>query len=149
MALVELDVLIAQALGLTLEELLLIYRVQFPVMQQNERDTWYDAHGRIAFTSSKGLVGVGLPRKAARNTPEVTLTFPDGRIKKGGFGWEDVRDVPDGTAVSVTVSDDTLPGGPHQRERRWVAPFATANREEDYRIAWEFFANQPKPTGAA
>ena len=69
-ALVEIDVLVAQALGLTLEELLTIYRVQFPVMRQYEADTWYDQVGRIVFTPSKGLVGVGLPRKARKNRPQ-------------------------------------------------------------------------------
>lgn len=139
MALVEIDVLVAQALGLTLDELLLIYRVQFPVMQQYERDTWYDIHGRIVFTNSKGLVGVGLPRKGSRTAPPTVITLPDGAKKTGNHGWEDIRDLPDGTVIEQTVADDTLPGGPHQKVRTWVAPFALANREEDYRIAWEFF----------
>ena len=30
--------------------------------------------GRIIFTISKGLVGVGLPRKGSRNTQDVTFT---------------------------------------------------------------------------
>ncbi len=47
---------------LTLEELCLIYNVQFPVLQQNEDDTWYDTCGNIVFTCSKGLVGVGVDR---------------------------------------------------------------------------------------
>ena len=142
MALVEIDVLVAQALGLTLDELLLIYRVQFPVMQQYERDTWYDIHGRIVFTNSKGLVGVGLPRKGAKKEPPTVITMPDGKQLRGNHGWEDVRDLPAGTVIEQTVMDDTLPNGPHQKVRRFVAPFALANREEDYRIAWAFFEQE-------
>jgi hypothetical protein len=150
MALVEIDVLVARELGLTLEELQLIYRVQFPVMQQYERDTWYDHHGRIVFTNSKGLVGVGLPRKRGKKDPEITLTLPDGlgKIPRPIQGWEELRQLqesghlPDGSIATNTVTDDTLPGGPRKVERRYTAPFALANREEDYKIAWEFFESR-------
>ena len=159
-ALVEIDVLVAQALGLTLDELLLIYRVQFPVMQGYERDTWYDIQGRIVFTNSKGLVGVGLPRKGGRSTPKTRIQPPEGKAREGNFGWEDLwaypspeaggsdehtqkrggsPKVPDGTTITQWVVDDTLPGGPREVQRTYTAPFARANREEDYRLAWAFF----------
>ena len=54
-ALVEIDVISVMALGLNLEELIMMYEIQFPSHKQNENDTWYDAKGKIVFTCSKDL----------------------------------------------------------------------------------------------
>ncbi len=128
-ALVEIDVLEAQALKLTLEELITIYRVQFPVMQQYERDTWYDQHGRIVFTASKGLTGVGFPRKGSGRGPNKST------------GWEDIAAMTSG-CVSRTIIDDTLPGGPVERTITYEAPFDRCDRVEDYRVVWGYFEKQ-------
>lgn len=128
-ALVEIDVLVAQALKLTLDELITIYRVQFPVMQQYERDTWYDRNGRIVFTNNKGLAGVGFPRKGK------------GRGAKKEIGWEDIAEMPSG-AVSRTIMDDTLPGGPIERTITYEAPFDRCDRVQDYRLAWKVFEGE-------
>jgi hypothetical protein len=120
-ALVEIDVLVAMGLGMTLEELQTIYRVQFPVMRAYESDTWYDREGRIIFTASKGLPGVGLPRTS-----------------RDGPGWEDVRSMQHGT-VELTVMDDTLPGGPRKKTIVYHAPFDRCDREHDYEVVWKEF----------
>lgn len=115
-ALVELDVLAAQALGLTLDELQTIYRVQFPVLRKYEENTWYDVNGRIIYTKNRGLTGVGLSSKE----------------------FDDVRDLQRGT-VEQTIEDDTQPGGPVERTIVYDAPFAQYDREADYAEAWAFF----------
>ena len=45
-ALVEIDAIVAIMLGMSAEELLTIYRTQFPVLQRYEREALYDAAGR-------------------------------------------------------------------------------------------------------
>lgn len=117
-ALVEIDVLTAMALGMTLQQLKTIYRIQFPVLQSYEADTWYDANGRITFTNNRSLVGVGFDRK------EFELNM---------------KDAPAGKKFYRTITDDTMPGGPVERTIEYVAPFDRCNREQDYETAWKFF----------
>lgn len=124
--LVELDVLVSIRLGMRIEDLITVYRTQFSVMREYERDTWYDQKGRIVFTNSRGLTGVGLLRKS-----------------KDEPCWEDVKDMQSGTVDQVVI-DDTLPGGPHQRTITYHAPFTRCDREEDYRTAWAEFTKRER-----
>lgn len=117
-ALVEIDVLTAMALGMTLEQLKTIYRIQFPVLQQYEADTWYDANGRIVFTNNRSLTSVGYDRPT----------------------WENgIKGAPGGKKFYRTVTDDTQPGGPVERTIEYLAPFDRCDREQDYETAWRFF----------
>ena len=118
-ALVEIDVLTAMALGMTLDQLKTIYRIQFPVLQQYEADTWYDQNGRIVFTNNRSLTGVGLDRKT----------------------WEPIKNMPSGT-FPHDIEDDTLPTGKVTRTITYVAPFDKCDREQDYETAWAFFENK-------
>ena len=140
-ALAEIDVLAAKALNLTLDELLTIYRVQFPVMRQYEADTWYDTDGRIVFTNSKGLPGVGLPRKAIKGDTSYTVDTSVHQDTSIALGWEDIRQLKVGT-IRRRITDNTQPGGPVQRHIEYIAPFTRCDREQDYRVAWEAFASR-------
>ena len=131
-ALVEIDVIAAMALGLTLEDLEMIYTIQFPVLQQNEADTWYDQKGNIVFTCSKGLTGVGLDRK--RNA------------KTGMLGWEDIRgeqideNTYAGTSPTHTHTIDPAKSELYGGEQvTYYAPYTKCDRIEDYRSAWSHF----------
>lgn len=115
-ALIELDVISAMALGLSRSDLEMIYRIQFPVMQQYESDTWYDQKGNIVFTCSKGLTGVGLDRKQ----------------------WEQIRNQKEDETYVHTIdpAKSELYGG---QQVTYYAPYTKCDRIEDYRRAWAHF----------
>lgn len=115
-ALVEIDVLSAMALGLSLKDLETMYAIQFPALRQNEQDTWYDRRGNIVFTRSSGLKGVGVDRPV----------------------WEQIRHMQQGQTYRHTISaaKSELYGG---REVEYHAPFTRCDRIEDYRRAWKHF----------
>ena len=116
-SLVEIDVLVALALGMSLNELKTIYRIQFPVLAKYEDDTWYDANGRIVFS--------------AKNYGDLTYKRPE---------WESgIKGAPAGKKFYRTITDDTMPGGPIERTIEYVAPFDRCDREQDYETAWRFF----------
>lgn len=119
-ALVELDVLASMALGITLDELIDIYGLTFMVLNQYEADTWYDANGRVAFSSKKGY-------------GKLTFDRPD---------FERIKNAPAGKVFTRTITDDTQPGGPRERTIEYVAPFDKCDRVEDYKTAWKFFTQK-------
>ena len=119
-ALLEIDVLVALSIGLTIDELKNIYRLQFNLMQQYEDDTWYDSEGRIVFS--------------AKSMGELTYKRPE---------WErDIKGASEGQVFKKIIMDDTIPGGPIEREIEFVAPFDCCNRESDYEKAWDYFINK-------
>ena len=116
MAQIEIDVLSAMALNLSLEDLILMYSIQFPVLQQNEEDTWYDTKGNIVFTCSVGLKGVGVDRPI----------------------WEQIRNQKDGETYVHTIdpAKSELYGG---QQVTYYAPYTKCDRIEDYKRAWAHF----------
>ncbi|MCB2205040.1 hypothetical protein KQI65_09850 [bacterium] len=109
----ELDVLVAKSLGLTYNELIAMYKIQFPVLYYNDNETWYDSKGKIIYTASRGLGGVGLDRSR----------------------WEEVKMKSIGI-VSKTIKDETVASGPKIRTIDYFAPFTRCNREKDYQNIW-------------
>lgn len=120
-ALVEIDVIVSMMLGIRLKELIDMYNIQFPVLNSNEADTWYDSKGKIVFTSNKGISGIGFSRQE----------------------WENgIKEATAGKKFTRTIIDDTMPGGPVERTIEYIAPFDRCNREKDYETAWKFFEDK-------
>ena len=113
----EIDVLVALSLGMTIEQLINSYRITFSVMRKYENDTWFDANGRIVFS--------------AKNMGNLVYKRAE---------WEgDIKGAISGKKFYRTIIDDTMPSGPIERMIEYVAPFDRCYREKDYETAWKFF----------
>lgn len=128
-ALVEIDVLAAMSFGLSLEDLEFIYDVQFPVLRQNEDDTWYDQRGNVVYSVSLCKKGVGVDRAT----------------------WDSIRgeqlsdNIYQGATSSyihtVPVEKSELYGG---EQVTYYAPYTRCDRIADYRRAWAYFEERFK-----
>ena len=116
----EIDVLVAMALGLTVDELLTIYRVQFPVVRMYEFVDQYDARGRhIPNTTRKDQGGT---------------EFRDALAE-----WQEAgHDARDATAPRLSVSWE-IDDGLRTVTKTFYPPFTNVDREADYARAYGVF----------
>lgn len=149
-ALLELDVLTAQAMGLDLKDLLTLYRLRFRVMRDYEANTWYDQKGHIVFTTNAALPSVGLPRKKrVKDAAEgISYRVNGYTVDAKGLGFEDVKDMKEGYVEKifpdVSMTDDLV-----MTTIRYEAPFFQMDREVNYRMAWEIFARRFEKVNSA
>lgn len=115
-ALLEIDVLVSMAFGITLDELITMYQLQFHILQSQENNTWYDAKGQIVFTNNRALNGVGLDRTT----------------------WE--QQVSCSTEpYAKDFEEDIEPGGPKRKTSVFYPPYIACDRVEDYKNTWNKF----------
>jgi hypothetical protein len=103
-------------------------------MRHYESDTWYDRSGRIVFTNSKGLTGVGLKRGKTKGDANPCWNDVQHMAEEAGYTASDT--------VTQVVIDDTLPGGPREKTIVYQAPWVRCDREKDYDVAWKHFAGR-------
>jgi hypothetical protein len=111
---IEIDVLCAMQIGITVEELIQIYTVQFPVMKSYEEADQYDAKGRRLPNTNRKDAGAKELRDALKNHDGVS---------------------------PVTVSWE-IDNGNQTVTKTFYPPFNHVDRIEDYKTAYRVFSER-------
>lgn len=112
--LIELDVLAAVGFGLSVEELIQIYTVQFPALIEYEKVDEYDAHG---------------------------LRLPN--TKRKDAGGKEIRAArADHDGVSPLTVSWAIDNGNQTVTKTFYPPFSHVDRIEDYRTAYRVFSER-------
>lgn len=126
MALIEIDVISAMAFHLTLDDFLYIYLNMFNTTQKYDKDTWFDANGRIVFTN-----------------------FPDNTLDLDRAEWINMRgqlsdDGMSYSGISGSYDFEIIKNEVFSGKVTFKAPYTRCDRIEDYRRAWAFFEKRFK-----
>ncbi|MBB0242639.1 hypothetical protein FNQ90_00580 [Streptomyces alkaliphilus] len=116
-ALVEIDALVAVWLGIDADTLLAMYRARFPIMQDFDRVTWFDANERKI---AGDRYTYGFDQTKEHWTQFETYLAAVGAPKKNGV------------LPAPADADALTPNG-------YTAPFYKANREREMREAHAYF----------
>lgn len=125
-ALVEIDVLVAMAMGFNIEDLIFMYKNTFSTTQKYEADTWYDKNGRVIASVSSEY-----DLKIDRPTWE--------RIRGAATDDNTYAGIAPTYTHTIDPSKSELYGG---QQVEYVAPYTRCDRIADYRRAWAFFAER-------
>lgn len=113
-ALVEIDVLIALAIGISIDQIIQVYKSQFAVMKQYEDVDQYDTNGNRLPNTTRKDPGAKELREALKNHDSVSPVTVSWEIDNGN------------TTVTKT----------------FVPPFKHVDRIEDYRTAYRVFSER-------
>ena len=107
----QMPVIVTKALGLSLDNLLLMYRVSFPTMRKYDTDTWYDQNGRCVSSVKSGESS--LSRK----------------------GWESIGNMREVEEYLKTITETVFSDTPSEHTIICKAPICRKCREDDYKEA--------------
>lgn len=109
--------IVAMGLGLSLNDLLIIYENYFPITQKYDSDTWFDKKGNIIFTNKNKY-----ELKVSRNT------------------WNAIKD-DNVDKISLKITTGEL----YKNETlEFIPPYERSDRIADYRRAWAHFEQRFK-----